>query len=628
MTNRPFVLIQPKPGLPAPAPGPGSGPGGGSSKTAHTITQIACNPCRRSKIKCDGDRPFCLKCRARGQTCVYEFPQEGVSRTSARKEIISDLQGQVHDLRDLLRHISHRPDEEAQEILSRLRRSEDPVLLAHSIRQADLLLPNPGVHRHGRGEHTTMAQLDADALERSLIKVPARPWTVVAGDGIVSELVSSWFRWDDPFMYAFIERDDFIREMRAGSPTTAKHCSPFLLNLMCAMRSFFSDSVRTAERITHKNLTESFLHEAVKLFDHGVPSLPIVKGLWIMFGISILNAQDRSGTMHRLASYGMLNRIQLDKSFANLPDDTDEGDSMRRDISQTAWGQFWLESLSNANFPGDSFVPPPTLPCLFPSFQDGHHGANVDLFGEPFSAQSPQPPIVIGVPNVLCRFSLLMHQVVTHNHDESNEYDEADLLKRRQFYADALDFSNALPLFLQHEHNFTPQTCFLRYVRPLHPAVGFDGEAGLSVKDLTFKHCTIVTDVMEQYFRTWTTNEFSSMVFFGPLNAGTILLPLLPDKQADALFTRVCQLMYHISSSLPIARYTLKGWQAALWSMKLKVPEGVQPYFRTPAGGTENMRNLPTNLLVTPFSRVSGDVIDDSEELGALLAAWSVDSDN
>ena len=112
--------------------------------------------------------------------------------------------------------------------------TNDPIALIRSIRQAELLLP---VGKPDSDEFATIQLLDANALEGSVIKVPAQPWTTVAGDGIVSELVSSWFKWDGGCLYPFVDRECFLRDMHSADPQKATYCSSFLVNAICAYRS-------------------------------------------------------------------------------------------------------------------------------------------------------------------------------------------------------------------------------------------------------------------------------------------------------------------------------------------------------------------------------------------------------
>lgn len=119
------------------------------------------------------------------------------------------------------------------EILNRLRSTNDPIAVLKSVRQADILLPNLS----GTGSQTPRLQkLDTEALQHSTIRVPARPWTIVAGDGIISELVTNFFQNDHGYLVPFIYRDSFIRDMKSQSSKEASYCSSTLLNAMCALK--------------------------------------------------------------------------------------------------------------------------------------------------------------------------------------------------------------------------------------------------------------------------------------------------------------------------------------------------------------------------------------------------------
>ncbi|KAI1170404.1 putative C6 transcription factor [Nemania sp. FL0916] len=629
MTGSQFVPIAPRPYLSSPG-GDDDDPSPGGSRQSNKLVHIACDPCRRSKIKCDGERPSCYKCRSRGRDCVYEFPHDETSRASASKKVITQLRNEVYDLRGLFHHLTHGTHTETDELLRRLRHVEDPIGLARSIRQAELLLPNPGV-TYGVDENATMEQIESSALEGSPIKVPGRPWTSVAGDGIVSELVSSWFRWEHPFLYPFIDRDAFIHEMRQADPDTAKHCSPFLVNVICSMRSFFSGNVQTAARITQKNMSEAFLHEAMRLYDHGLPSLPTIQGLWIMFGISMLQAQDRPGSVYRLASSDMLRRMNPERGFANLSGADAQDATTKRTISRTAWGIFCLESLSDVSFPVLDRISTPDIPRLF---SNGSEETNADLLGNIFEALSPQPPIVAGISTALCSLAEILNRVTVHNSTQTVETSEDGKLERLRFYSEVQEFGRSLPPTLRAEDNFIPQTCFLRIfmnitiytlMRPLPLALLFDQEAGQSVKEIILIHCTLDTDLLEKYFSIWTRHETSSMVITALLSTGIALLRLLPDEKAEEIFVRTCRLLHTFSPTVIVANYILTGWQAALSFMEVEIPQAALPYFQNLNVGKDGLRDIPSNLQVALISRDQGEKKDEGgRELGELLLAWSL----
>lgn len=76
--------------------------------------------------------------------------------------------------------------------------------------------------------------LDASALRQADIKVPARPWTTIAGDGMVSHLISQFFELEHPFVISHIDRDFLIHEMIEGDISKAEFCLPLLVNSICA----------------------------------------------------------------------------------------------------------------------------------------------------------------------------------------------------------------------------------------------------------------------------------------------------------------------------------------------------------------------------------------------------------
>jgi len=104
------------------------------------------------------------------------------------------------------------------------------------IKEADLLLSEPS-SSSSRILDPRVRKLDLDALRDSPIKVRAYPWTTVAGDGLVSSLISSFFAWDNPFFYSFVDQECFLEDMKQRDPLKAVFCSPLLVNAICAMRA-------------------------------------------------------------------------------------------------------------------------------------------------------------------------------------------------------------------------------------------------------------------------------------------------------------------------------------------------------------------------------------------------------
>ena len=155
-----------------------------------------------------------------------------------------------------------------------------------------------------------------------------------------------------------------------------------------------------------------------------------------------------------------------------------------------------------------------------------------------------------------------------------------------------------------------------------------DGD--FTVKSMLLRHCAFSTEVMVRYFRTWTGRECSGMVIVGPLNTASILIPVLHDQQAQALFTAQCNLMQIVARNMPLARYIMQGWQALLWSIKKEIPVSALPYFQNTGEEMARLKDLPASLMLIPrydmrdFLEVDGEGADKIEpELGLLLAKWS-----
>ncbi|KAK3984412.1 hypothetical protein QBC44DRAFT_337026 [Cladorrhinum sp. PSN332] len=130
-----------KPIQPAPAKrersGDGSGGGGTRSMSGSVLSGItssdrptkrikavtqACHTCRKFKARCDGARPRCGGCTAKGKPCGYEG-EEGQSRQAAMKSRLEALE-------KLMGALQSKTPEEAEELLQRIRSADDILSLS------------------------------------------------------------------------------------------------------------------------------------------------------------------------------------------------------------------------------------------------------------------------------------------------------------------------------------------------------------------------------------------------------------------------------------------------------------------------------------------------------------------
>lgn len=83
--------------------------------------------------------------------------------------------------------------------------------------------------------------------------------------------------------------------------------------------------------------------------------------------------------------------------------------------------------------------------------------------------------------------------------------------------------------------------------------------------------------------------------------------------------------MRAVAVRMPVARYVLRGWQAAIWARKLEVPGPAQPYFENLHADGEELRDMPTSLVVLHVSDVENESVDewDDGDLAFLLRKWN-----
>ena len=148
------------------------------------------------------------------------------------------LQNELDQLRSLLEYIRTRSEVESMEIYGRVRLAVDPLDVVELLRGGDLLLQQRAPEQSGEGEAPAagLQSLELSALEQSSIKVHARPWTHIAGDGLISDLISSFFAYDNGFYLSFVDQESFLDNMLSGDIANSEFCSPLLVNAICALR--------------------------------------------------------------------------------------------------------------------------------------------------------------------------------------------------------------------------------------------------------------------------------------------------------------------------------------------------------------------------------------------------------
>ncbi|PHH93301.1 hypothetical protein CDD83_8000 [Cordyceps sp. RAO-2017] len=602
---------------------------------------VACELCRKRKIRCDGGRPACEPCRRKRNVCVY--PSDG----SAAADAVAGLKDQVHvlqrenaRLRDLFGLLRSLPSREAGEILGQMRTADDATWawrlardLSSSIRSAhgpDVVPADADPRKRA---------IDLRALANSWLKVPARPWTIVVSDGLVSDLISSFFRWDDAFFFPFIDQDAFLRDMRGGDVDGATYCSPLLVNAICASRFFTSRAAKAYGRVSGEDLGAAFLNEAKKLWslEGDRASLPAVQALAIMFTVSAYRGTDRQGLVYRYAAYRMLRQLDLPGAMgqADARNESTEKTRERAILSKALWGLFCFESIVGYVYLQQSLIPPPTIPrCTGPAAFDprsegGHEGVDDAPRGQPH---------VPGVFDAMCDLSELLYVVMQWNKDSVEVGSVEDVDKRRQFYTHIQTWMRNLPKHLRERENFTPQTVFLRIYaneviisifRSLHRATVIDLNSGIEAGEVLVQCAITDVTLSRRYIQQFTLAEYSCMALCGLYNAVLILVESLGDVRKHGTFVDACRMMRLTACDFPMARFILQGILAIAWSLNVAVPARAFPYLQSLDGGKEELRDIPMAFALPQADTIRSLLAEDGEEagslveMGALLSKWS-----
>ncbi|KAF5661241.1 nitrogen assimilation transcription factor nit-4 [Fusarium circinatum] len=103
----------------------------------------ACEPCRKYKVKCSGERPACRRCLQRKLACIYvarpgETRSQALNRCSHETCEGSSQRSSVYE--ELVGLLKNLPDQDAQAILQRLRSGTDAASVANQARVGNVLL--------------------------------------------------------------------------------------------------------------------------------------------------------------------------------------------------------------------------------------------------------------------------------------------------------------------------------------------------------------------------------------------------------------------------------------------------------------------------------------------------------
>ncbi|KAK3330184.1 hypothetical protein B0H66DRAFT_48791 [Apodospora peruviana] len=299
-------------------------PAPSNARKRRQATTAACGPCRKRKSKCDGHRPKCTTCRERNTDCSFDT---NVTETHAQalKRKFNELQSQTSVYERLYDVLRGRSEQEANEVLQRIRRGADLESVLRQVNYGDVLLQlalvpearyryefpcmsemptfllrldNPYLDSEVYACHLRAAptsgrqqQLPSPAnttspsphFDEDILAPYSKPfhavqliepwfnavspshWTSVSTDDVLMRtLIHDYLLYECSWLAPF-HKDYFLQDM---ANERHRFCSELLVNAVLAIATFYHRGLETrAEYWNPRNIGYQFLAEARRLFE-------------------------------------------------------------------------------------------------------------------------------------------------------------------------------------------------------------------------------------------------------------------------------------------------------------------------------------------------------------------------
>ncbi|KAH7191735.1 nitrate assimilation regulatory protein nirA [Fusarium flagelliforme] len=360
---------------------------------------VACDSCRRHKLKCDGTRPRCGVCQTKNRECAYQGPP---SETLKRKQ--AELEASHAGLEEVMSAIQRRPEAEAKAIFDRIRAGADAQSILRQIRHGDILLQlhlepetryryefpyksqfpevlsavnNPylgsllyeGARVGASDTNLTLSSADekyqaqylrpyhaARIIDSRFDEVKPSQWTNVPVDDVfMRELLHLYFLHEFDSLPLF-HKDYFLDGMLA---LDGRFCSPLLVNavLTHASNSYAANPDR-AQYWNPRNITYQFFAETKRLWELErlrEPSLTTLQAALVITLVLNMGGLDKLGMTYLIQGAAMAHELGLFDSPGTVRDT-----KLRNARDFTAWGLFYLQSIGCYYFMIPPMIKPPT----------------------------------------------------------------------------------------------------------------------------------------------------------------------------------------------------------------------------------------------------------------------------
>ncbi|KAH7161823.1 hypothetical protein EDB81DRAFT_683887 [Dactylonectria macrodidyma] len=351
-------------------------------------THLACQSCRRRKVRCNGGTPRCDQCARWKTNCDYVG--EGNDHPRTVKKQLLDTEDKLKAYQELFEILRTKSEDECLAILRRVRTGQDVQSILRHLQDGDLQLQvalspetrhrysfplnskmpafllrvnNPYLQSHmyrhtiggadkieanPSGSRVVVSDFEdqyqapyhvARLIEPLLDSVKPSKWTSVpATDQLLRELLRVYFLHEYT-QFPFFHKDYFLQDMAAGRK---RFCSSLLVNaVLAAACHAYTKSAHRAKFWSPLSLQYNFSAEARRLkeFEVQTDSLPTIQAGLVMALTCNVDGVDKVGWSHTLQAVAMADRMRI---FEATPPETDEASQIVRAL--TAWSVFCWQS--------------------------------------------------------------------------------------------------------------------------------------------------------------------------------------------------------------------------------------------------------------------------------------------
>ncbi|RKK64716.1 hypothetical protein BFJ69_g16586 [Fusarium oxysporum] len=566
------------------------------------ITKIACEPCRKRKAKCCGERPKCKACINKGVECHYQASDQDLLDLKRKHD---ELQEKINIYERLYNLLMNLPEQDSHAILGRLRECPDAATTILQVDDGDLFLQLASAPETRLSKGKAVENL-SDWLRGALssggggLSTVATPGSNNANLGDASASTPAGDRSRATFCPLGLDPENATsNNPDAKVMSSSEESQSWITSWEEGVRDdHMPDELPRSPGLDHVPFTldhrewkghppsagDHFFKESQRLFDQATDhhSLTTVQALGIM---SIREASCGRSSESRYYA-GQSIRLAFEMGLHRTPDKGDKEELVVQ--LATFWGAFSLDnasSLVTGSLPNCSYSP--HLPSKPAVVRDVEASVWVPYTDDdaPLQLQYEQLSNERSVYKCLCELSELVHESIYLLHSPRKSLTAHGLLG---MYTEYLDWYNGVPEVLRLGHNFTPAVLFAHMYYHFATLLLFSPfvklriiGSNVSPREVCLHAANAIQDFLTSYSRLYTLKwapsfvpyfALASSIMHLALTAGTVQInkldtavradPHLSEavKQGIARLSEMTSCHHIAEQGLHLLRYLAKKW--------------------------------------------------------------------